>query len=532
MSGTRKTGGRGAPTPKRQTGGAGADAAPAGSRDGRRFLTGSLAGGASPALAAVSVSIGHDRKLALHDLRGSRAHARMLAAVGLISPDELKAVEGGLDVLTRRAEAGNMVWNPALEDVHMNLERALTDLVGPAGAKIHTARSRNDQVALDVRLYLLETSEKIAAELGKLRLALVGKSVSAGAAPMPGYTHLQRAQPILLGHHLMAYYQMLSRDQQRLDDMRPRIMRMPLGSGALAGTGLPVDPGLVAAELGFERLSENSLDAVASRDHLLEFMSFAAILMVHLSRLAEDVVLWCSSEFAFAALPDSLCTTSSMMPQKKNPDGAELMRGKAGRVVGDLMTLLTVVKGLPLSYNRDLQEDKEPLFDAAQTLEAVLPLAAEIVLGLEFDFDRLREAADDPYVGATDLADHLVLQGVPFRQAHEQVGALVALAQREGLALRDVGPERLRKLCPKADPKILGRLSLEDLIEARSTSPGGTSTRTLAAQIEDAKADLAARFGGEAAGGDVFAARAARAAPAGARAQVPPKKTGGGRPSK
>ena len=386
-------------------------------------------------------------------------------------------------------EKGQFIWAPSLEDAHMNLERALVDLTGPTGEKLHTARSRNDQVALDTRLYLRDTARRVGGELRNLRGTLLDKAAEVKEAPMPGYTHLQRAQPVLVAHHLLAYYQMLSRDQERLGDMFKRLDYMPLGSGALSGTGLPIDPAQVAEELGFSRLSENSIDAVASRDHLLEFLSFAAILMVHLSRLAEDLILWCSQEFAFAELPDSLSTGSSMMPQKKNPDGAELTRGKSGRVIGDLMALLTVVKGLPMSYNRDLQEDKEPLFDAADTLELILPVAARMIEGLTFNLDRLREAADDPYAPATDLADHLVRKGVPFREAHRQAGAAVAHAINAHKALVDLSPAELAVLCPKADMSVIKEMALPAMLKARSTY-SGTAPKSVARQLAAARRAL------------------------------------------
>jgi argininosuccinate lyase len=372
----------------------------------------------------------------------------------------------------------------------MNLERALVRLIGPAGEKLHTARSRNDQVALDTRLYLRDAAARLGAGLRDLRSALVEKAASVEAAPMPGYTHLQRAQPVLVAHHLLAYYQMLSRDQERLADLGKRLDSMPLGSGALAGTGLPIDPALVAADLGFSRLAENSLDAVASRDHLLEFLAFGAIAMTNLSRLAEDLVLWCSREFAFAELPDALTTGSSMMPQKKNPDGAELMRGKAGRAIGNLMALLAVVKGLPLSYNRDLQEDKEPLFDTVDTLDALMPVAAKMVRELKFDLERLRAAADDPYASATDLADLLVRRGVPFREAHRQVGAAVAYALKRKKALAALSPEELNRFCPLAPAKIFAGLTLADRLSARSTF-GGPAPRSVARQLRAARQRLA-----------------------------------------
>lgn len=455
---------------------------------------GRFAEGTDALLERLSASIHFDQKLAPYDLRGSRAHAAMLAKTGLISQAEGRALEKGLKELEKRVEAGEMNWDPKLEDVHMNLEKALTALTGPAGEKLHTARSRNDQVALDTRLYLKDAACQVGAELRNLRSVLVQKAKQAGEAPMPGYTHLQRAQPVLAGHHLLAYYQMLTRDQQRLNDLYKRLDYMPLGSGALSGTGLPIDPHFVAKELGFANLIENSLDAVSSRDHLLEFLSFGSILMVHLSRLAEDLILWCSQEFAFAELPDGLSTGSSMMPQKKNPDGAELMRGKSGRVIGNLMALLTVVKGLPLSYNRDLQEDKEPLFDTADTLLLILPVAAKMIEGLKFNFDRMLKAADDPYAPATDLADHLVKKGVPFRRAHGIAGRLVKYAISKNKALSELSLWEIQKEAPEADAQVLSDIKLENMLKARATTPGGTAPKAVRAQGVKAEKDLAAEI--------------------------------------
>jgi argininosuccinate lyase len=454
-------------------------------------LKGRLSSKSDPALEAASISVEFDYKLALHDITGSQAHALMLHKAGLISEEEAGDIRRGLDKLRQEIVRGRFKWEPSLEDVHMNLERALTDLIGPAGAKLHTARSRNDQVALDERLYLREAAAMADRDLRRLREALIKKAEEAGDNPMPGYTHLQRAQPVLIAHHLMAYCHMLSRDRERLAGLYGRLSAMPLGSGALSGTGLPVKPLVVAKALGFKSLSQNSLDAVASRDLVLEYLSFGAILMTHLSRFAEDVILWCSKEFSFASLPDSLTTGSSMMPQKKNPDGAELIRGKAGRAVGNLVSVLVTVKGLPMSYNRDLQEDKEPLFDTVETLAKALPLAARIAEALEFDYARARQAADDPYVPATDLADHLVLKGIPFRTAHERVGRLVAKAMAEGRSLRDLSDEEMAKLFPEAAPGLAAELTLERLLAARSTTPGGTAPKAVAAQIRKARRELA-----------------------------------------
>jgi argininosuccinate lyase len=443
-----------------------------------------------PWLARVGASVHFDRRMALEDLAGSQAHARMLGAVGLVSEAESRRMVEGLSALAEEVAAGRFVWDPDLEDVHLNLEKALTDRIGPAGAKLHTARSRNDQIALDERLYLRKAILRAAGDLWALRAALVDKALAEGDAPMPGYTHLQRAQPIVLGHHLLAYYQALTRDSGRLYDLLARADDMPLGSGALAGTGLPIRGDLVAEELGFSTLSANSLDAVASRDLILEFLAFGAIAMVNLSRLAEDIVLWVTAEFGAAELPDSLTTSSSMMPQKKNPDGAELIRGKAGRVFGNLMALLTVIKGLPMSYNRDLQEDKEPLFDTVDVLAVALPLAAHLVEGLKFDRARLLALADDPYAPATDLADHLALRGVPFREAHRQVGALVADCLAKKIPLRAASPKVLAKFCPKADPGVLAGLTVDKILAARDKTPGGTAPSTVAFQAQKAKVEL------------------------------------------
>ena len=464
---------------------------PAGRKKEAKPWGGRFSGGTDELLEKLSASVQFDSRLAPYDIAGSQAHAKMLGRVGLVSQEESRQMIQGLEELKKRVDNGAFSWDPKLEDVHMNLERALVELIGPAGEKLHTARSRNDQVALDTRLYLRETARWIGAELRHLRAVLLDKAAEAKDAPMPGYTHLQRAQPVLLAHHLLAYYQMLTRDQARLGDLYGRLDYMPLGSGALSGTGLPIDPQMVAEELSFGHLAENSLDAVASRDHLLEFLSFAAILMVNLSRLAEDLILWCSQEFAFAELPDALSTGSSMMPQKKNPDGAELMRGKSGRIIGNLTALLAVVKGLPMSYNRDLQEDKEPLFDSADTLLLILPVAARMIEGLKFDYERLKAAADDPYAPATDLADHLVRKGLPFREAHRQAGAAVAYALKNHKGLLDLSPEELKTLCPLAGPEVLAEMELPAMLAARSTY-GGTAPQSVARQLAAARRNIAA----------------------------------------
>ena len=440
-------------------------------------------------LEAFSASVQFDYKLYPHDIAGSVAHARMLVKVGLISAEEGQAIEDGLLSIEADIDAGRFKWDSKLEDVHMNIERALADRIGPAGEKLHTARSRNDQVALDTRLYVREALQNIQTGLKELRLALVRQAEANPDLVLPGYTHLQRAQPVLAAHHLMAYQEMFSRDNLRLKDLAKRVDVMPLGSAALAGTGLPIDPKFVARELGFSRVSANSMDAVADRDYVIEFLAAASLAMMHLSRLSEDLILWASSEFGFVDLPDELCTGSSIMPQKKNPDVPELIRGKTGRVYGHLMGLLTVTKGLPMAYNRDLQEDKEPLFDTVETLLQVLPLAARLISRMEFRPDRMRGAADDPFVTATDLADHLVRQGVPFRQAHALVGQTVRYCLDRGLRLTDLGFDQLSELCPGVKPEVAQELKLDSSVKARTT-PGGTAPSRVRAAVRKALKEL------------------------------------------
>ena len=434
---------------------------------------------------ALSASVQFDYKLYPYDIRGSIAHARMLGRQGLISADEAKAIVKGLEGIRDDIRAGRFAWDPKLEDVHMNIERALADRIGPAGARLHTARSRNDQVALDTRLYLKDAIVTVGEMIRDLRRALVQQGTDNSELVLPGYTHMQRAQPVLLAHHLLAYQEMLSRDNARLDDLMKRVDVLPLGSAALAGTGLPIDMKFTAAELGFARVSSNSMDAVGDRDYLIEFLSAAAILMMHLSRLSEDLILWATSEFSFVDMPDELCTGSSIMPQKKNPDAPELIRGKTGRVYGNLMSLLTIMKGLPMSYDRDLQEDKEPLFDTVETLTLVLPVMARLVARLSFRADRMRSAADDPVVTATDLADHLVKRGVPFRQAHEMVGKTVRYCLDNDKRLTGLSLKELSRFCPDVGPDVMKELTLDASVGARR-SLGGTSPVRVKAELRKA----------------------------------------------
>jgi argininosuccinate lyase len=397
--------------------------------------SGRFSGSPAAAVAEFTESISFDRRLWRQDIAGSMAHATMLRKAGLLTQRELRAIVRGLDAIGREIKAGKFRWRAELEDVHMNLEAALTKRV-PAGARLHTGRSRNDQVALDMRLWLREQILLLLGEIRQLQRALVRLGGREQDVVIPGYTHLQRAQPVYLAHHLLAYVEMLARDRQRLQDCLTRVNVCPLGSGALAGSTLPLDRELVADLLGFvdakgrPRVTENSMDAVSDRDFAVEFCSSAALLGVHLSRLAEDLVLWSSSEFNFIRIADAYTTGSSLMPQKKNPDVAELVRGKSGRMIGNLVALLTLLKGLPMTYNRDLQEDKERLFDTADTVRGVVRLSAAMLQHTAVNRRACAAAAADPALLATDLADYLVRKGLPFRQAHHAVGALVALAER------------------------------------------------------------------------------------------------------
>ncbi|MEE9437085.1 MAG: argininosuccinate lyase [Candidatus Adiutricales bacterium] len=440
-------------------------------------------------LESFSASVHFDHKLYAHDIAGSQAHAKMLGRQGLVSKDESDQMIQGLAEIKKEIEAGEFDWDPKLEDVHMNIEQALVKKIGPAGEKLHTGRSRNDQVALDTRLYLKDAIDLLADQIKELRLAIVSTGVSNQGLLMPGYTHLQRAQPVLLAHHLLAYNEMFKRDGQRLADLYPRVDVMPLGSAALAGTGLPIDPEFVAKELGFNQIVANSMDGVSDRDYLIEFLAASSILMMHLSRLSEELILWSTAEFGFVELPDDLTTGSSIMPQKKNPDTCELIRGKTGRIYGNLMALLTVMKGMPLAYNRDFQEDKEPLFDTVETLTSALPLMARLVSNLDFKAEKMLDAADDPVVTATDLADYLVKQGVPFRLAHEQVGLLVKHCLDNDMSLLDIDESEMARFCPDVKPGVKEVLTVSASVEAR-TSPGGTAPGNVQTALDQALKEL------------------------------------------
>ncbi len=432
---------------------------------------------------AFTESVSFDRRLAACDIRGSIAHAEMLGEKGIVKKGDSRKIVSGLRAILREVEAGKFRFSPALEDVHMNVEAALTKRIGPAGGRLHTARSRNDQVATAVRLWLREEIDHLQTGLRELRMALAGQAERSADIVMPGYTHLQRAQPVSFAHHLLAYSQMFRRDGERLADARKRVNILPLGAGALAGTGHPIDRRLVARKLGFDGVAENSMDAVSDRDFAIEFTAAVSIAMMHLSRLGEEIVLWASGEFGFIEVPDAFSTGSSLMPQKKNPDVAEIVRGKSGRVYGDLMALLTLMKGLPLTYNRDMQEDKEPLFDAADTLAASLEVMAPLIAAMRPRKARMAEAAEGGYMTATDLADEMVLRGIPFREAHEAAGRAVHLAAERGIPLADLTAADLKKADKRLKSADLRATDRGRSLASRR-SEGGASRGSVQRQIK------------------------------------------------
>ena len=439
-----------------------------------------------------TASVGFDKRLAEFDIQGSLAHARMLHGVGVLCKTDLADIERGMAGILDEIRQGKFAWSIDLEDVHLNIEKRLTDLVGDAGKRLHTGRSRNDQVATDIRLYLRaaidETLVLIAAFQGRL-LDLADQHVD---TLMPGFTHLQVAQPVSFAHHLMAYYEMLRRDASRFADCRKRLNQLPLGAGALAGTTFPIDRERVAAELGFDGVCENSLDAVSDRDFAIEFCACAALIMTHLSRLSEELILWMNPRFGFIRLADRFCTGSSMMPQKKNPDVPELVRGKTGRVNGHLVGLLTLMKGQPLAYNKDNQEDKEPLFDTVDTLGATLRIYADMVGGITVDKEAMRRAATQGYATATDLADYLVKKGMPFRAAHEVVARAVRRAAEKSIDLAQLGVDELKQFSNLIDADVIDKLSLEGSMAARNHI-GGTAPKQVRAAIVRARRWLAGR---------------------------------------
>jgi argininosuccinate lyase len=446
-----------------------------------------------PTVERFSTSIHFDRVLARHDLRGSRAQARMLAKAGLISNDDSEALLRGLDLVAGEIEEGRFPFDAALEDIHMNIEMRLRHHLGPVAGKLHTGRSRNDQIATDLALFLREVTLATGRGLLGLRGVLVERAREHLDTILPGYTHLQRAQPVRLAHHWLAHAEALGRDASRFRDAHARIDRCPLGAGALAGSTLPIGREETAAELGFRAPTRNSMDTVASRDAALEYLSNTAIAMVHLSRLAEELVLWSTAEFGFIELADAYSTGSSLMPQKKNPDVPEIVRGKTGRAIGNLVTLLTVLKGLPLTYNRDLQEDKEPLFDSVTTLRDCLEVMAGALATLEVRVDRMAEAASDPMLLATDLAEILVRTGVPFRDAHEVVGQIVGHCTRANVDLRSLGHAEMQSFHEAFAAGADELLDLERSLESRSLA-GGTSRDRVESTLAEVESEIAAEL--------------------------------------
>ncbi|WP_280539688.1 argininosuccinate lyase [Chromohalobacter sp. 11-W] len=443
-------------------------------------------------VARFTASVDFDRRLYHHDIRGSIAHATMLERVGVLTSDERETIVQGLGEVEREIEAGQFPWSVELEDVHMNIEARLTEKIGITGKKLHTGRSRNDQIATDIRLYLRDEIDVVAAEIARLREGLIELATREADTIMPGFTHLQTAQPVTFGHHLLAWQEMLARDHERLLDCRKRVNVMPLGAAALAGTTYPIDRHVTAELLGFERPAENSLDAVSDRDFAIEFGAFASVLLMHLSRMSEELVLWTSAQFDFIDLPDRFCTGSSIMPQKKNPDVPELVRGKTGRVYGHLMGLLTLMKSQPLAYNKDNQEDKEPLFDTLDTVQGCLKAFADMVPAIEAKTDNMFEAARKGFSTATDLADYLVRAGVAFRDAHEIVGQAVALGLREQKDLSEMSLDELRQFSDAIQADVFEVLTLEGSVAARNHI-GGTApdqVRAAAQRARDALATL------------------------------------------
>ncbi|MBX9676254.1 MAG: argininosuccinate lyase [Methylotenera sp.] len=433
-----------------------------------------------------TASVDFDKRLAEFDIAGSIAHAKMLGAQGIISLDDVAKIEQGLAEILAEIQAGSFEWLLDLEDVHLNIEKRLTDKIGDAGKRLHTGRSRNDQVATDVRLWLRATVDDILVAIKKLQLSIVDLAEQHADTIMPGFTHLQVAQPVTFGHHLLAYYEMLKRDAERFADCRKRINRLPLGAAALAGTSYPINREMVAINLGFDGVCENSLDAVSDRDFAIEFTAASALLMTHLSRFSEELILWSSPRFAFVDIADRFCTGSSIMPQKKNPDVPELVRGKTGRVNGHLVALLTLMKGQPLAYNKDNQEDKEPLFDTADTILMTLAIYADMLRGIEVNKANMRQAALEGFATATDLADYLVKKGMPFRDAHEAVALAVKHAVKKKCDLADLPLKDLQQFSQMIQEDVYGVLTLEGSLDSRNHI-GGTAPAQVKKAIERAR---------------------------------------------
>jgi len=449
---------------------------------GNKMWGGRFASAADAIMAEINASIDFDKRLYSQDIAGSKAHAAMLAACGILTREEAEKIAAGLDQVAQEIAEDRFAFSRELEDIHMNVEARLAELIGPAAGKLHTARSRNDQVATDLRLYVRDALDELAAEIGRLQTALARKAETHASDVMPGFTHLQTAQPVTFGHHLLAYVEMFARDRGRLMDARARLNESPLGAAALAGTSFPIDRAATASALGFDRPMANTLDAVSARDFVMETLAAGTILAVHLSRLAEEIVLWCSAEFGFAALSDRFTTGSSIMPQKRNPDAAELVRAKVGRIAGAFQALAMVMKGLPLAYSKDMQEDKEPAFEALDALALMLPAMTGMIDDLQPDTDRMREAAARGYSTATDLADWLVRAlGMPFREAHHVTGRIVRLAEERGLALEAVPLAEMQAIEPRINEDIFNVLSVENSVSSRR-SFGGTAPENVRAQ--------------------------------------------------
>lgn len=439
---------------------------------------------ASSSSDAFNASIGFDQRLYREDIAGSIAHAKMLGKQGIIPADESELIVRTLQEILEDIEAGKVEFTIENEDIHMNIETVLTERIGQIGKKLHTARSRNDQIALDIRLYLKKETDEIDVLLDKLLGTLAGLAKKHKETVMPGYTHLQRAQPVTLAYHLLAYCQMFARDRERFADCRKRVDRLPLGSGALAGTTYATNRQFLAEELGFSEVLPNGMDAVADRDFALEFINCCSIAMMHLSRFCEELILWSSAEFGFIEMDDAYSTGSSIMPQKKNPDMAELIRGKSGRVFGDMMALLTICKGLPLAYNKDLQEDKEPVFDAVDTLKASLDIFREMIETMQVNGDAMAKAARYGYMNATDAADYLVSKGIPFRDCHEIIGKMVLYSIAKGVALDELTMDEFKSFSEAFDGDIYDALSIVNCIKAKK-SEGSTSFDSVEKQLSD-----------------------------------------------
>lgn len=455
----------------------------------QKLWGGRFAEATASSVEAFTASIHYDSRLYKYDIEGSRAHATMLQRQGVLNSDELSAILIGLGAIEEEIDRGEFTFRQEFEDVHMNIEKALVEKIGPAGAKLHSGRSRNDQIAVDLKMYLRDECDRFAHLLAETQKACVVLAREYLGKIMPGYTHMQRAQPVLISHHMLAYYEMFGRDRERILDCRKRMNLSPLGGAAMAGTGLPINRQDVAEALGFDGVTRNSMDSSGDRDFAIEFVSCCALIQNHLSRLSEELVLWSSQEFSFVTIADTFCTGSSIMPQKKNPDIPEIIRGKSGRVTGSLMTLLTLMKGLPMTYNRDLQEDKEPVFDAVDTVSASLAIMSELLGNLQFNTETMDRATRTGFMTATDLADYLVMKNVPFREAHGIVGRAVAACLEKGCELEDLSITELQQFSAAIDEDVYEVLTVEGSVNSR-VSQGGTATTRVEEAVTEAENQL------------------------------------------